>query len=472
VWTAGYGDITPTNDAEIAYVLVALVVGALVFGYMISNLSAIVNSLDRQAANVEEKMDAVKQYSQWRDLPHPLAVRLKRHYKYYYKRTAPFDEFELLNECPPALRHDVTRAVLQETLGKVPIFKDRLMVDPEFQNDIFPVAKPVHFHAGEIIFHRGERSRELFFMLRGEIDVYNETTHTVERKLTPTQEIFMTDSIYRAAHDPSLETRRRVSKAIITQLDVLKPKSESYFLPARASEDGQKSDPPSIEPLAILHTGCFGESVLTGRRRPNKLVAFTNVEALVVSKDDLLRVFEQNPRAARRVFAAVIKETERKERLHALSLTFMLAAAERGSELWGALRFQLGWARFQRSSRAFDLFGPMDSGGGLDLSTRFEVHDPLTHTEADLRSMSTSDHSPDDPMSFISTGKNANGQTHISLRTAGHVVDSLFDVHNKVRHAEEESVEQLREDRDAARRERDELRQELQMLREHLSKVI
>ena len=80
----------------------------------------------------------------------------------------------------------------------------------------------------------------------------------------------MTDSIYRAAHDPSLETRRRVSKAIITQLDVLKPKSESYFLPARASEDGQKSDPPSIEPLAILHTGCFGESVLTGRRRPNK----------------------------------------------------------------------------------------------------------------------------------------------------------------------------------------------------------
>ena len=385
--------------------------------------------------------------------------------------------------------------------GQVPIFKDRLMVDPEFQNDIFPVAKPVHFHAGEIIFHRGERSRELFFMLRvfarpsppkladaassaahvplrphttrqGEIDVYNETTHTVERKLTPTQEIFMTDSIYRAAHDPSLETRRRVSKAIITQLDVLKPKSESYFLPARASEDGQKSDPPSIEPLAILHTGCFGESVLTGRRRPNKLVAFTNVEALVVSKDDLLRVFEQNPRAARRVFSAVIKETERKERLHALSLTFMLAAAERGSELWGALRFQLGWARFQRSSRAFDLFGPMDSGGGLDLSTRFQVHDPLTHTEADLRSMSTSDHSPDDPMSFISTGKNANGQTHISLRTAGHVVDSLFDVHNKVRHAEEESVEQLREDRDAARRERDELRQELQMLREHLSKVI
>ena len=79
MWTAGYGDITPTNDAEIAYVLVALVVGALVFGYMISNLSAIVNSLDRQAANVEEKMEYANlgrkpRASRW--WPRPALTRL------------------------------------------------------------------------------------------------------------------------------------------------------------------------------------------------------------------------------------------------------------------------------------------------------------------------------------------------------------------------------------------------------------
>ena len=46
--TTGYGDVVPTNDNERLYVLMALIVGALVFGYMISNLSAVINSLDRQ----------------------------------------------------------------------------------------------------------------------------------------------------------------------------------------------------------------------------------------------------------------------------------------------------------------------------------------------------------------------------------------------------------------------------------------
>jgi CRP-like cAMP-binding protein len=41
--------------------------------------------------------------------------------------------------------------------------------DPEFQSDLFPYLKPVSFSAGDVIFRKGERSRELLFLLRGEV---------------------------------------------------------------------------------------------------------------------------------------------------------------------------------------------------------------------------------------------------------------------------------------------------------------
>ena len=77
--------------------------------------------LDRQAVESEEKLDGVKQYAMWRQLPRHLAVRLKRHYKYQYERDGVqlFNEMDLLNGCPPALRSDLIASVLAETLGKV-----------------------------------------------------------------------------------------------------------------------------------------------------------------------------------------------------------------------------------------------------------------------------------------------------------------------------------------------------------------
>ena len=59
--TVGYGDITPANDAERTFANFALLIGALIFGLMISQVSTLVASLDRQAALVEAKLDSVKE---------------------------------------------------------------------------------------------------------------------------------------------------------------------------------------------------------------------------------------------------------------------------------------------------------------------------------------------------------------------------------------------------------------------------
>ena len=149
--TVGYGDLTPTNDAERTYALGSMLCSALVFGYMMSSVGSLVASMDRQvsgeilrtvprgraatylygqivaepcicampceynfmwvlqAALLEEKTDAVKEYVAWRSLPRDLALRVKKHYSFHYTRRPAFDEVELLDGLSPSLRAEVTR---------------------------------------------------------------------------------------------------------------------------------------------------------------------------------------------------------------------------------------------------------------------------------------------------------------------------------------------------------------------------
>jgi hypothetical protein len=179
-----------------------------------------------QAALIEEKIDAVKEYVAWRGLPRDLSVRVKKHYSFYYTRRAAFDEVELLEGLSPSLRSEVcalphrlalqqpelqqltapssalaifaqvTRFVLKETLGKLPLFSQQL--DPEFQMEVFPLIKPVSYAKNEVVFQRGEPSRDLIFLLTGEVSVVSPLDGGITSLITPTEEIVLSKSV-----DPS-----------------------------------------------------------------------------------------------------------------------------------------------------------------------------------------------------------------------------------------------------------------------------
>lgn len=166
--TVGYGDITPTNNTERTYTAVSLLIGALVFGYMLSSIGSLVSALDRQAALSEEKMDAIKEYMRWRHLPRDLTIRMRRYYEYYYEKKTAFDELAILEGLTPSLRFEVVRHSLRETIGRIPLFRKTL--DPLFQMEIFPLFKPVSASPREVIYTKGEPSHALFFLLKGKVE--------------------------------------------------------------------------------------------------------------------------------------------------------------------------------------------------------------------------------------------------------------------------------------------------------------
>lgn len=297
--TVGYGDITPRNDAERMFAIVALLVGALIFGFMLSQVATLIASLDRQATLVEEKLDSVKEYAMSRRLPRGLAKKLSKHFKYFLQNTSVFDETELLEQCPPALRAEVTQYVLTETLGKLPLFAKSL--DPEFQSELFPHVSPISFLLGEVIYEKGETSRELLFLLQGSVDVLcTDNSSNVDTRLTPSSEHLVAIS-----HLAGGDTK-----------------------------------------IVVKHTGCFGERLLTGRRRAQTAVAHTYCEALQLTRQGLLDVLAKNPRATRRLVAQVTHDMERRERLRSLRLRLHLTRCSRGSDEWAARIFQRAWGLY------------------------------------------------------------------------------------------------------------------------------
>ena len=274
-------------------------------------------------------MSGVKEYVAWRGLPRDLSLRVKKHYSFYYTKRAAFDEVELLEGLSPSLRSEVTRFVLKETLGKLPLFSQQL--DPEFQMEVppriptlptplavaacppsptslgdawqvFPLIKPVSYAKGEMVFQRGEPSRDLIFLLKGEIKVISPLDGAVQSVLTPTQEIVL------------------------------------------AKPDGKSKHQEPV--MHLEHTGCFGETVLTGRRRQSTHIAAVWCETLVLTKDDLVGLFEKNPRAGKRIVKTLLAEVERKEKLQLLLMRFIIGSLAKTSPVRNALVIQKAWSRY------------------------------------------------------------------------------------------------------------------------------
>ena len=65
----------------------------------------------------------------------------------------------------------------------------------------------------------------------------------------------------------------------------------------------------------------------------------------MLTKDDLIGLFEKNPRAGKRVVKKLLAEVERKEKLQLLLMRFIIGSLKPKDPLRSALIIQKAWAR-------------------------------------------------------------------------------------------------------------------------------
>ena len=161
----------------------------------------------------------------------------------------------------------------------------------------------------QVIFRRGQLSKELLFLLEGAVEVLSEV-------------------------DEATPVRR------------IKPNSEAIL-----SADGR------LELVSSTSEGCFGQSVLLGRRRDHTHVAAMAVECLMIEKHDLEKLVATDPISSRRFCGMVLKDQKARDRLRSFSFMLRLAGMKRTGEAGrqrAACLIQFIWRRYTDASALED----------------------------------------------------------------------------------------------------------------------
>jgi hypothetical protein len=118
----GYGDIVATTDTERVFSILAQVIGAALFGFIIGNTNSILETVDLNQTYLNQKHSEVKAYMIDRKFPKDLQTRVKSYYAYYLSRKTIFDEELILDEVSSTLRADVVKEASRDMMSKFVAF--------------------------------------------------------------------------------------------------------------------------------------------------------------------------------------------------------------------------------------------------------------------------------------------------------------------------------------------------------------
>lgn len=179
--TVGYGDILPSNNAQILYSIFVQILGVGTFGFMVGNIVHLFTKLDPARAQYKEHMEQLSALVSYRNLPRHLHRRIADFYTFNWQKRLGYDESSFLKELPHSLRVDVALFLKKEVLEQVPFFKqapDQLIREAALH------LKPLFLTPGDYLFKAGEEGHEMFFVVKGKLNVYlkKETKHIQELK--------------------------------------------------------------------------------------------------------------------------------------------------------------------------------------------------------------------------------------------------------------------------------------------------
>jgi hypothetical protein len=105
--TVGFGDFVATNLYEVWYSIVAMLVGAIVFGYVIGTVGVCFASITASTMRHNARLGEMVAYLKHNKVPTSLFTKACLQYDYYLKRKSAFDEDLILGELTESLRQEV-----------------------------------------------------------------------------------------------------------------------------------------------------------------------------------------------------------------------------------------------------------------------------------------------------------------------------------------------------------------------------
>jgi voltage-gated potassium channel len=166
--TIGYGDITPSGSAQIAFVVLIEILGAGMYGLVIGNIANLIANIDVAKTQYREKLDKVSAFLKYRNIPGDLQRKINNYYTYLWESRRGYAESSVLDDLPDPLKVSVSLFLNKEIIEKVPIFEK---ASDDLIRDIIMNLQPVVFTPEDYIVRAGETGFDMFFISKGSVDV-------------------------------------------------------------------------------------------------------------------------------------------------------------------------------------------------------------------------------------------------------------------------------------------------------------
>eukprot|EP00441_Pelagodinium_beii_P037253 CAMPEP_0197645090 /NCGR_PEP_ID=MMETSP1338-20131121/17851_1 /TAXON_ID=43686 ORGANISM="Pelagodinium beii, Strain RCC1491" /NCGR_SAMPLE_ID=MMETSP1338 /ASSEMBLY_ACC=CAM_ASM_000754 /LENGTH=1465 /DNA_ID=CAMNT_0043218587 /DNA_START=123 /DNA_END=4516 /DNA_ORIENTATION=+ len=165
----GYGDIYPANSTERLVCILVQLIGAVVFGFILSCITAVIETSNPREVERKKNMGEIKEWVHSRDLPQDLKIRVWTHLQYLAAQKSGIkDEHSMLLQTPSFLRgqlEDVSHAAAVAALQVLFHTDERALIA-----ELALQVAPLQVAYCQCILEVGELSTELFIVRTGRVD--------------------------------------------------------------------------------------------------------------------------------------------------------------------------------------------------------------------------------------------------------------------------------------------------------------
>jgi CRP-like cAMP-binding protein len=166
--TVGNGDVTPENTLERAFNICFMLVGAITYAFIISQVRATVIDLSSASTKHRREMDELTDFASTSNLPFDLNFDLRRYFQHRMNYHHPDDHQILLNSMSADLRTKVFSQLYKQSLKASYLLQNvsEKKLDSIYVCVVSGLASP-----GEVIYMEGDESDCMYTILHGNVQI-------------------------------------------------------------------------------------------------------------------------------------------------------------------------------------------------------------------------------------------------------------------------------------------------------------
>jgi voltage-gated potassium channel len=166
--TVGYGDISPQSRYERAFAAPILIASALIFAIIFGNVSFAIESINAPFRREQNKLDMVEEFVRSYELSPHLEHKLYAYTNEIWHQSRGFDLTAIMSDVPISVRSEIMLHLHHALVSSVPLFNG---CAERFLQHVIMNLKNLICLEGDFIFFQYDKSRELYFVRSGCVEV-------------------------------------------------------------------------------------------------------------------------------------------------------------------------------------------------------------------------------------------------------------------------------------------------------------